>query len=146
MPPLKGLDPAVTEPSASRNDDPEIDPIDREIGQRIRLRRKAMGHSQSSLGEAIGVSFQQIQKYERGSNRVAGSNLVRVARFLDTTVAAILGEDSETPLDAVVLEQLAIPGAMEMLQAYVEVGSPGLRNSLLSLARGIVGHVNSLKP
>jgi transcriptional regulator with XRE-family HTH domain len=69
------------------------DPLDVAVGQRIRVRRKAVGVSQSTLAEFIGVSFQQCQKYEKGSNRVSASMLIRIAHRLDTTVAALVGED-----------------------------------------------------
>jgi len=69
------------------------DPIDVEVGRRIRLRRKALGISQSELAGALGVSFQQCQKYEKGANRVSASMLVRIAAKLETTVAALVGED-----------------------------------------------------
>ena len=62
------------------------DPVDVAIGARMRLRRKSLGISQGVLSERVGVSFQQIQKYERGANRVSGSMLVAIAAALDTTV------------------------------------------------------------
>lgn len=71
------------------------DPIDIEVGRRIRVRRKALGISQSELAGALGVSFQQTQKYEKGANRVSASMLVRIAAKLETTVGALVGEDGE---------------------------------------------------
>lgn len=64
--------------------------IDRELGLRIRQRRVALGFSQTWLGQQIGVSFQQVQKYERGANRVSAASLVAVADALSTTSAALL--------------------------------------------------------
>ena len=71
------------------------DPIDVEVGRRIRLRRKALGMPMSAIADHIGVSYQQQQKYERGANRVSASMLVRIAAKLETTVAALVGEDGE---------------------------------------------------
>lgn len=71
------------------------DPIDVEVGRRIRLRRKALGLSMQALGDHIGVSYQQCEKYEKGANRVSASMLVRIAAKLETTVAALVGEDGE---------------------------------------------------
>lgn len=71
------------------------DPIDIEVGRRIRLRRKALGLSMQALGDHIGVSYQQCEKYEKGANRVSASMLVRIAAKLETTVAALVGEDGE---------------------------------------------------
>src|ERR1700751_2060302 len=62
-------------------------PIDRHVGLRIRLRRKELGISQEKLAESIGLTFQQVQKYERAANRVSASKLWEVARALNTTVA-----------------------------------------------------------
>ena len=61
--------------------------VDRHVGQRIRARRKALGLSQASLGEALGYSFQQAQKYENGANRVSASKLYETARFLGVPVS-----------------------------------------------------------
>ena len=69
------------------------DPVDVAIGARMRLRRKSLGISQGVLSERVGVSFQQIQKYERGANRVSGSMLVAIAAALDTTVGWLVGEE-----------------------------------------------------
>src|ERR1700751_2451283 len=62
-------------------------PIDRHVGLRIRLRRKELGISQERLAETIGLTFQQVQKYERAANRVSASKLWEVARALDTTIS-----------------------------------------------------------
>src|SRR5437868_11330723 len=61
-------------------------PIDRHVGLRIRMRRKELGLSQEKLAESIGLTFQQVQKYERAANRVSASKLWEMARALDTTV------------------------------------------------------------
>ena len=62
------------------------DPIDVHVGARIRLRRKQIGISQAQLGEALGLTFQQIQKYEKGQNRISASMMVRAAQKLDVAV------------------------------------------------------------
>lgn len=58
----------------------EIDPVDLHVGQRMRMRRKALRQSQTALAEQLGVTFQQVQKYERGANRVSASMMVRAAK------------------------------------------------------------------
>lgn len=98
----------TTEPDHAAN------PIDVSVGQRIRARRKWMGLSQSALGEHLEVSFQQIQKYERGANRVSASMLVRIAERLETTVGALVGEDG------------APRAVQDELSAFLHSG-PGLR-------------------
>ncbi len=62
------------------------DPIDRYVGSRVRVRRLGLGMSQTTLGQAIGVTFQQVQKYENGANRVGASNLYKMAKALGVDV------------------------------------------------------------
>lgn len=69
------------------------DPIDVAVGRRVQRNRMAAGMTQSDLGRAIGVSFQQVQKYETGANRFSASRLVKTAQALGTTASALLGED-----------------------------------------------------
>lgn len=66
------------------------DPIDIEVGRRLAARRVQLGYNQSELGRAIGVTFQQVQKYEKGTNRISASMLVRSADFLQTSPASFL--------------------------------------------------------
>ncbi len=79
--------------------DSDIDPTDTYVGAAIRLRRKGLGVSQGALAAHLGVSFQQVQKYERGVNRVSASMLVKTAACLDTTVAALVGETAGAKLE-----------------------------------------------
>ena len=65
----------------------EIDPVDAYVGSRLRLRRNLVGLSQDQLGRASGLTFQQIQKYERGTNRISASRLFDLARLLEVEVA-----------------------------------------------------------
>ena len=67
--------------------DPRPSPIDAHVGSRIRLRRTLMGMSQERLGEALGLTFQQVQKYERGVNRVGASRLFDLSRVLDVSIS-----------------------------------------------------------
>ncbi len=112
------------------------DPIDIAIGARMRLRRKSLGISQSVLSDRVGVSFQQIQKYERGANRVSGSMLVSIALALDTTVGWLVGEEggmSDAADD--ILQALALTGATDLLEAYAAIRRPSARAALLALAQ-----------
>ena len=104
------------------------DPIDVEVGRRIRARRKAMGLSMQTLGDHIGVSYQQCEKYEKGANRVSASMLVRIAQRLETTVGALVGEDG------------APAPVQDDLSAFVHSG-PGLR--LATAAKDLPPHVLS---
>jgi len=112
------------------------DPVDIAIGARMRLRRKSLGISQGILSDRVGVSFQQIQKYERGANRVSGSMLVSIAAALDTTVGWLVGEEggmSDAADD--ILQALALTGATDLLEAYAAIRRPSARAALLALAQ-----------
>ena len=112
------------------------DPVDIAIGARMRLRRKSMGISQGALADQIGVSFQQVQKYERGANRVSGSTLVAVAAALDTTVGWLVGEEGAIS-DAAddIVQALAVSGAVDLLEAFVDIPRASARTALVALAR-----------
>ena len=106
------------------------------IGARMRTRRRQLGLSQSELAEKLGVSFQQVQKYERGANRVAASTLVTASLALGTTVAWLVGEEpSGRDDDEDVFRALARPGALEILQAFNTIPNLSARRALLALVR-----------
>lgn len=116
------------------------DRVDVEVGRRVKLRRKQLGLSQGALAEHLSVSFQQVQKYERGANRISASMLVRIAAALDTRVSHLVGEDGdEARLDSDVLALLAAPGAPELLDAYSALSSSRLRAAVLNLAEVLAG-------
>lgn len=112
------------------------DPIDIDVGHRIRVRRKWIGMSQSKLADHLGVSFQQVQKYERGANRVSASMLVRIAQKLETTGAALLGEGpAEGMIPEEVIEQLAITGALSLLEHFARIKKSTVRTKFIDLAK-----------
>lgn len=110
------------------------DPIDITVGARVRIRRRWMGLSQSQLAKALGITFQQVQKYEKGTNRVSASMLVRTAEKLETSVAALVGEDGSAPVEASIYSQLATPGATELLAAFAGVADGEARRAVITLA------------
>ncbi len=114
------------------------DPVDVAVGARIRLLRKVRGLSQQSLAEAAGVTFQQIQKYERGANRVSASMLTRIARTLTVPVAEMFGENSASSgaVDEVAA-LLAEPGALELLKAYAGLPRGVSRSALVEFVRSL---------
>ena len=114
------------------------DPIDVAVGARIRIRRRWLGFSQTQLANALGITFQQVQKYERGANRVSASMLVKIAAKLETSVAALVGEDGQAPVEAIIYAQLATPGATELLAAYALISDGEARRALLTITEGLV--------
>jgi len=112
------------------------DPIDIAVGARIRLLRKVRGLSQQALAEAAGVTFQQIQKYERGANRVSASMLSRIATTLQAPVSEMFGEVNPAAgaIDEVAA-LLAEPGALELLRAYSMLPRGATRATLVEFVR-----------
>ena len=108
----------MTRPGPSPADAPR-EPVDISVGLRIRFTRKARGLSQQALATAVGVTFQQIQKYERGANRVSASMLVKIAGALDVPVAELFGAgDAARGLTDKVAALLGQSGALDLLRAY----------------------------
>ena len=112
------------------------DPIDVAVGARIRLLRKVRGLSQQALAEAAGVTFQQIQKYERGANRVSASMLARIAKTLSVPVAEMFGENA------------AYSGAVDEVAALLaEPGGPGAAQGVLgTAARRLTFCIGGVRP
>jgi transcriptional regulator with XRE-family HTH domain len=114
------------------------DPLDIALGAAVRIRRRTIGMSQEALAEQCGVSFQQIQKYENGANRISFSRLVQIARALRCRVTDLMdvfdGPDKETTQDLDLLTRLRTPGALELLAAYERM-APEARSTLVSLLK-----------
>jgi transcriptional regulator with XRE-family HTH domain len=121
------------------NVDHVSNPLDVALGARIRVRRKSLGLSQDDLAVQVGLTFQQIQKYERGANRVSFSRLVEIARTLKCRARDLIGDlDVEGEVsDQVAAEavQLKETGALELIRAYSAIRSAGRRRVVVSLAQ-----------
>jgi transcriptional regulator with XRE-family HTH domain len=115
--------------------------MDIALGAAVRIRRRTMGISQEALAEQCGVSFQQIQKYENGANRISFSRLVQIARALQCRVVDLMdvldGPDRETTGDLDLLTRMRTPGALELLAAYEKL-PPDARSSLVTFLRILV--------
>lgn len=108
--------------------------IDRTVGVRIKTLRKAKGLSQTELGVASGVTFQQIQKYENGTNRVSGSRLQEMARALEVPVSALFGE-AESTVRSGVLALLVDRDAIDLLKAFASIENAQLRCDVLAIVQ-----------
>jgi transcriptional regulator with XRE-family HTH domain len=121
-------------------------PVDRHVGLRIRMRRKELGISQEKLAEALGLTFQQVQKYERAANRVSASKLFEIARALNASVAyfyegLVVSEELE-PRAAPNLEAhafLLTPEGSELASLFPKLGRSRVRRKVLELVRAIAG-------
>ena len=124
-----------------------IDPVDKLVGQNIRTFRTAKGMSQAELGHAIGVTFQQVQKYENGANRVGSSRLFKIADYLEVPIGRffeIAGTPAQAPAAGpVVTDLLSSPYAVQMLLAFAKLPSDRMRRSLIVLAETISEHSNN---
>lgn len=112
---------------------PVTDPIDLHIGQRLRAERLAAGLSQTELGTALNVTFQQIQKYERGSNRVSASVLVKAAHALNLSILELLPPEGGAVSNSAG-ELMTLRGGAELAQCFVAM-IPERRQTLLQVAR-----------
>lgn len=125
------------------------DPIDIHVGTRVRLRRKFLGLSQETLAAAIGLTFQQVQKYERGSNRISASKLYRIARVLKAPMTYFFdgapetnGEDAPPGADMsgpekFVQDFLLTAEGVELAQYFPGIEAARTRRRLLDLVRSL---------
>lgn len=124
-------------------------PVDVHVGKRLRLRRTILGLSQESLGNAIGVTFQQVQKYERGINRMGSSRLFEFSKLLNIPIsyffeeftdggagskAAGFAENKPQEFEA---EQLSSRETLEMMRSFYRITDPTVRKRVLDLIRSL---------
>ncbi len=112
--------------------------MDRIIGDRIRVRRCERGLTQQELGDAIGVSFQQVQKYERGTNRAAPSRLMAIAKVLNTSVHYFLDDNIKTA-ESPYIKLMTSREGPRLMEAMVMIDDPRQRKMVVSLARQLAG-------
>ena len=112
--------------------------VDGVIGAKIRMRRGELGLTQTDLAKAIGVTFQQVQKYEQGKNRVGGSRLAGVAKALDVPVSYFF-DQTDDEMEAVQGSLLNTRGAVSLLRAYAAIEDQRQRYALLNIARAMIG-------
>ncbi|MDG1416225.1 MAG: helix-turn-helix transcriptional regulator [Maricaulis sp.] len=118
--------------------------IDKHVGARLRLRRSMLDMSQSELGEKLGVTFQQVQKYERGTNRIGASRLFNVARVMDVPVAYFfegLDEEGTSELknddSATLYDFIASPDGLALASAFAGIQDQTVRRRVIDLLRSL---------
>jgi transcriptional regulator with XRE-family HTH domain len=111
--------------------------LDKDIGKRIKLYRLERGLSQTQLGTAVGVTFQQIQKYEKGTNRVGGSRMQQIATALGTTPTAFFGTE-QSGEQSEMLALLTLPGAPKLLRCFSSM-RPAARDAIIRMAVVLAG-------
>jgi transcriptional regulator with XRE-family HTH domain len=121
-------------------------PLDAMVGVRIRMFRLDRGMSQTILAERIGVTFQQVQKYERGADRVGASRLSQIASVLGVSVGELFEASSaESSSVNSPVHLLAEPGALRVLKAYARLSGPRVRLSIAKLVESIADRPPSAK-
>jgi transcriptional regulator with XRE-family HTH domain len=118
------------------------DSIDRIVGRNIRIHRMQKGLTQTELADELGLTFQQVQKYEKGTNRVGSGRLLKIATFLGVPVTALFkGSDEMADTDKQsIFDQLARPHANRLLQAFARIDHDGLRRSVVQLVEEIANN------
>ncbi len=122
-------------------------PIDIHVGQRVRLRRTLLGWSQEKLAQALGLTFQQVQKYERGANRIGASRLFDLSRVLDVPVSFFFDDmpgDSASPTRGAAeapidydADPMARRETRSLVDAYWEISEPDLRRRVFELTKAL---------
>jgi transcriptional regulator with XRE-family HTH domain len=127
-------------------------PVDRHVGLRIRMRRKELGISQERLAESIGLTFQQVQKYERAANRVSASKLWEMSRALSTNISYFyegLGDTVETAGSNLPRESmqdfLLTPEGMELAAVFPKITKGRVRRKVLDLVRAMAGEPDAVE-
>ena len=123
-------------------------PIDIHVGSRVRLRRMMLSMSQEKLGESLGITFQQIQKYEKGTNRIGASRLQNIARVLSVPVSFFF-EDApggqgasgmaESHQTSYVVDFLSSSEGIQLNKAFVRIKDAKLRRRVIDLVRAMGG-------
>ena len=123
-------------------------PIDKHVGSRVRMRRMMLSMSQEKLGDALGLTFQQVQKYEKGTNRIGASRLQQIAHILQVPISFFFegaphsaghGGMNEAPSPAYVADFLATSDGLSLTKAFMRIKSSKLRRRIVDLVEQIAG-------
>jgi transcriptional regulator with XRE-family HTH domain len=122
-------------------------PIDKHVGSRVRMRRMMLNMSQEKLGDALGLTFQQVQKYEKGTNRIGASRLQQISNILSVPVSFFFegaphssghsGGMSEAPSPAYVADFLATSDGLALTKAFMRIKNAKLRRRIVDLVEHI---------
>jgi transcriptional regulator with XRE-family HTH domain len=120
-------------------------PIDKHVGSRVRMRRKMLGMSQSTLANGLDLTFQQVQKYEKGTNRISASRLQHISQILQLPVTFFFegtGQSKakdDAPSMAYVTDFLATRNGLALTKAFMEIKDAKLRRNIVHLVEEIAG-------
>jgi transcriptional regulator with XRE-family HTH domain len=123
-------------------------PTDRHVGGRVCMRRKMLSMSQTELGNAVNVTFQQIQKYEKGSNRIGASRLLQISRFLEVPISFFFEDprgpskgrdDQQVHSPDYVSDFLTTTDGLALTKAFMRIRDPSTRRNIVRLVQEIAG-------
>ncbi len=124
-------------------------PTDKHVGSRVRMRRMMLGMSQEKLGDSLGLTFQQVQKYEKGTNRIGASRLQQISNILQVPVSFFFegapnnGPDhsgfDEAPAPAYVSDFLATSDGLALTRSFMRIKDSKLRRRIVDLVEQIAG-------
>lgn len=123
------------------HDKRKITPEEREAARRLRVRRNALGMSQEALAEALGITFQQVQKYENGINRISIGRLFQISKVLDAPIAFFLGDDrTAMDVERAIMRmpaQESRPDVLRLLHAFMAIDDSRTRLHLVGTAQAL---------
>jgi transcriptional regulator with XRE-family HTH domain len=123
----------------ARTESGDPDPVDMHVGGRLRLRRTLMGLSQTELAKSVGLTFQQVQKYESGANRISASRLYHIAESLDVPVSFFFDDMQRPGLSEDSQPAFTIPensrGELEMMRNYRRIADEEIRRGVYELTK-----------
>jgi transcriptional regulator with XRE-family HTH domain len=136
---------------------PEVktpNPVDKHVGSRVRMRRRMLAMSQGKLGDALGLTFQQVQKYEKGTNRIGAGRLQQISHILQVPIAffyegasdgsALAKSEASTRSLALLDDFVSSSEGLRLVQSFMRIESADLRRRIVALVQEISDHQMSL--
>jgi transcriptional regulator with XRE-family HTH domain len=120
--------------------------IDKEVGSRVRMRRVSIGMSQEKLGDMLGLTFQQVQKYEKGMNRISVARLIEIAKILGVDIHFFLNGVTSTKVTpgfaeenppAYVADMMSTPEGLQLVRNFTGIKNPKIRKSIAQLVASL---------
>jgi transcriptional regulator with XRE-family HTH domain len=125
-------------------------PVDKHVGSRVRMRRMMLAMSQGKLGDALGITFQQVQKYEKGTNRIGAGRLQEISHILQVPIAffyesasdgsALNTSEQGTRSQALIDDCISSPEGLKLVQSFTRIESAMVRRRIVALVQEVASH------